>query len=271
MKNRVAERRTSVLIICLVCIVLLVPVTAEAGNRQNPRLVDDAGLLDESQEAEVLEKLDEISNRQMFDVVIVTVDSTEGKTPMAFADDYYDYNGYGVGENHDGILLLISMEERDWYISTTGFGITAFTDAGLEYMEGQFVEFLSDGEYQKAFETFAKLCDEFVTKAKEGEVYREGNLPRGPFPFLWIPIGLVLGGVVAFFPVQMMKREMNNVQRRTEAGDYIKRNGIAITDQRDMFLYRTVNRTARPKDTSSGSSTHRSSSGTTHGGCGGKF
>lgn len=271
MKNRGVEKIVPSLIICLVCFVLVRPVTVQAENRQNSRLVDEADLLDKSQEVDVLKKLDEISDRQMFDVVIVTVNSTEGKTPMAFADDYYDYNGYGMGATHDGILLLISMGERDWYISTTGFGITAFTDVGLEYMEGQLVDFLSDGEYQKAFETFAELCDEFVTKAKEGEVYREGHLPRGAFPFLWIPIGLVLGGVVALFPVQMMKRQMNNVQRRTEASDYVKRERISITDQRDMFLYRTVNRSARPKNTSSGSSTHQSSSGMTHGGRGGKF
>lgn len=50
------------------------------------------------------------------------------------ADDFYDYNGYGYGEEGDGIIFLISMEERKWQISTCGFGITAFTDAGQEYM-----------------------------------------------------------------------------------------------------------------------------------------
>ena len=29
----------------------------------------------------------------------------DGKTAQAYADDYYDYNGYGYGENDDGILL----------------------------------------------------------------------------------------------------------------------------------------------------------------------
>ena len=102
--------------------------------RNLPRLVDDAGLLSDSEEEELLGELDEISERQEFDVAVVTVNSLEGKTAEAYADDFYDYHGYGFGTDHDGILLLVSMEARDWHITTTGYGITAFTDAGIEYI-----------------------------------------------------------------------------------------------------------------------------------------
>ena len=87
-------------------------------------LVDDAGLLTGEEAAQVEAELSRISAQYGMDIVVVTVDSTGSKTPMAFADDYYDYNGYRA----DGILLLISIEESDWWISTTGEGITAITD-----------------------------------------------------------------------------------------------------------------------------------------------
>lgn len=53
----------------------------------------------------------------------------------------------------------------------------------------------------------------------------------------------------------------------------MKAGSMNITESRDMFLYDTVTRTAKPKDNDSGggSSTHTSSSGSTHGGGGGKF
>lgn len=53
----------------------------------------------------------------------------------------------------------------------------------------------------------------------------------------------------------------------------MKAGSMNITESRDMFLYNTVTRTAKPKDNDSGggSSTHTSSSGSTHGGGGGKF
>ena len=52
-------------------------------------------------------------------------------------------------------------------------------------------------------------------------------------------------------------------------------NSMNLTNSRELFLYRDVHRTERPKESSSsdsgGSSTHTSSSGTTHGGGGGSF
>ena len=61
---------------------------------KSPRLVDDADLLTYSEKISLAQKLDEISERQNFDVVIVTVDSLQGKSVAAYADDFYDYGGY---------------------------------------------------------------------------------------------------------------------------------------------------------------------------------
>ena len=118
------------------------------------RLTDSAGLLSEEEAQNILTKLDEVSERQKFDIVILTVDSLEGATATEYADDFFDYYGYGYGEGKDGILFLISMEDRDWALSTHGYGITAFTDAGCDYIAEQFKSSLSDGEYEKAFEIY---------------------------------------------------------------------------------------------------------------------
>ena len=99
-----------------------------------PRLTDEADLLTDEEEELLLKQLDEISERQNCDVVVAAVDGLDGKSAMEYADDFYDYNGYGMGNERDGIILLVSMEERDWWISTCGFGITAFTDDGLDYI-----------------------------------------------------------------------------------------------------------------------------------------
>ena len=34
---------------------------------------------------------------------------------MDYADDYYDYNGYGLGDNKSGLLLLIDMDVVERY------------------------------------------------------------------------------------------------------------------------------------------------------------
>ena len=239
-----------------------------------PRLVDNADIVTDSEESALISKLDEISERQQVDIVIVTADSLDGKTPMEYADDFYDYNGYGFGESKDGVLLLVSMEDRDWYISTTGYGITAFTDKGIEYIGKQLKSHLSDGEYAEAFTKYAELCDEFITKAKTGEPYDSHNLPKEPFNIAWnLLVAFVVGLIIAVIVTNTMKGKLKTVRMQYAANGYVKANSMNITESRDLFLYTQVTRVEKPKETSSSddSSTHTSSSGETHGGGGGKF
>lgn len=230
-------------------------------------MVDDAGLLTSTEEASLEATLSEISSRHDVDVVIVTVDSTNGDSPMDFADDYYDYGGY----RPDGILLLISMEEGDWWVSTTGYGITAVTDAGLTYMSDRFVPYLSDGEYAQSFAEFAELCDSFLTQAKTGDPYDSHNLPKDPFAFFTsLVVSVIVGLVAALIVTGNMKSQLKTVRQQVKADDYVKGGSLRLTRSQDLFLYSHLDRREKPKS-SSGSSTHVSSSGRTHGGGGGKF
>lgn len=264
------KRILPILFVLLLCIILAVPVFAAD---DLPRLVDGADLLSDSEETVLLNKLDEISERQRMDIVVVTVNSIGGASPVEYADDFYDYNGYGFGDGKDGILLLISMEERDWYISTTGYGITAVTDAGLDYMSEKFLSHLSEGDYVTAFTVFAEQCDDMITQAKTGSPYDVGNLPKEPFSVVInLVIALVIGFIAALIVTGIMKSRLKNVRRQLVADEYVKSGSMRVTKRKDLFLYRHVTRREKPKENHSGGSrTHISSSGMRHGGGGGKF
>lgn len=238
------------------------------------RLVDYAGLL-EDDEAETLEKkLDQISEDYDCDVVIVTEESINGARPMDYADDFFDYNDYGMGADKSGILLLLTMEERQWRMSTHGDAIQIFTDAGQEYISDRFVSSLSDAEYYEGFTEFADLCEEFIVQAQNGKPYDSGNLPEESQPFyITLLIALVTGFVLAVIVSVVMRSQMKTVHMKANASDYMKAGSLHINRSRDMFLYHHVMRTAKPKPQNSGggSSTHTSSSGQTHGGSGGSF
>ena len=77
---------------------VIIPVMAEDGfQSEYSRLSDSAGLLDDGQRENILSALDEISVRQKFDVVIVTLESLgDYDSAMECADDYYDYGGFRV-------------------------------------------------------------------------------------------------------------------------------------------------------------------------------
>ena len=238
------------------------------------RLVDNADLLTEEEENLLLARLDEVSQRQQFDVVIVTASSIDGKSPMAYADDFFDYNGYGVGVDRSGALLLLSMADRDWWISTRGYGITALTDFGIEKIgEDMIADGLSDGAYYDAFVTFIRDCDSYVTAAKNGEPIDVGTY-KAPFAFVKaIGISAVIGLVVAMIVGSSLKGKMKTVRAASAAAAYTRPGSFFLREQNDVFLYNNVTRTAKPQESRSGggSSTHTSSSGASHGGGGGKF
>ena len=66
------------------------------------RVQDLADLLSDSEEAALLEKLDELCERQKMEIVVLTTDTLEGMTPRDYADDIYDYSGFGYSRRRSG-------------------------------------------------------------------------------------------------------------------------------------------------------------------------
>ena len=262
----------------VLCLFMIVPALAEGENTGDGfadeyyRLLDMASLLSDEDVDSLTARLDELSLRQIMDVVIATTNTLEGKSVVAYADDLYDYCSFGYGANRDGLILVISMEDNDWYISTCGYGITAFTDAGIEYIGEQIVPYLSDKDFAGAFAAYITLCDEFITQARTDKPYDIGSLPRKPMSPAWILVCLITGLILSCVTVGKMKAKLTTVRAQAAANSYMKNDSMNITDSREMFLYKNVTRTKRSNESSGGgSSTHTSSSGTSHGGGGGKF
>ena len=216
----------SILSILLLSVMIFTPITAFA---EPNRMVDEADLLLDDEESRVRQELNIISNEMMFDIVVVTVDSTDGQYIEDFADDYYDYNGYGFGENYDGAILVIDMGNREWYISTCGYGMVAMPSEDIDYIAEEFLSFLSAGEYEEAFLAFAESCQVYVNDAREmgleyDEEYYEdyyeeyADAPVRSKPSVVEIIGklsicLALGFVLAFIPMMVMKWKMKSVYK----------------------------------------------------------
>lgn len=258
----------AILFVIVLCLSTTFPVFAA---EESSRIIDQADLLTSSEESALLRKLDDISSRQNMDVVVATTSALEGASVQEYAERLYLEGGFGYGDTKDGLLLLISMEDSDWYLSTCGYGTTAFTQPGNEYIGKQITPDLSNGNYAAAFTTYAKLSDDFITQARTGKPYDSNNLPREPLSIIWIPIALVVGFIVSKIIVGRMESELKTVRAQAAANNYVTKGSMQITDNRDLFLYHNVTKTEKPKNNPSENNTHRSSSGTTHGGTGGKF
>ncbi|MGN1194597.1 MAG: TPM domain-containing protein, partial [Acutalibacteraceae bacterium] len=233
-------------------------------SRLLPLVVDNANLLDSAQEAELTETLEAIGDEYQMDIAVVTVTSLEGKTAEEYADDFYDYNGYGRGDTADGLLILYKPGEvgnRELQISTCGKAIECFPDWCINSILDAVKEEIVEEDYVGAFTAFAEKC-EYQLRSELGDPYVDP---------IWIPLCLVFGFLIALIIMKAMIRPLKSVNKKFDAGDYA--GNIVVTGRSEKFLYRNVNKTPIPKDTGSsgGSSTHTSSSGTTHGGGGTRF
>ncbi len=267
----------------VICLVMLFTMfagsfiqTAAAGEipteRLLPRLVDSADVLSDSEEASLLAKLDEVSERHNLDVAIHTMSGESYSSLMQYADDFFDYNGFGT-ETAGGIMLVMDYSERDWWITTYALGIDVLTDKGREYMADVFVPYLSDGKNYEGFMKYAELCDEYAREYKEtGEAYSSSNLPewkKSENLVTRLIIAAVFAVVVAFIAVAVMTSQLKTVRAVFNADKYVEASSFYLDEVKDSYLYRTVSKTKREKE--SGSSTHGSSSGRSHGGGGGSF
>lgn len=246
-------------------------------------VVDSAEVLTTDELETLKYKLAQISDENNIDVGIVTVEYLNGKTAQEFANDLFEQNKFGKGENRDGILLLVATEDREWAMSTHGSAKEAFNQDGLDYLSGEFLPYLSDDDYYSAFENFLNNAQELGAMYVAGNPYRveydeEGNYPIEGEPIkeeginnsVWIPLSIVIGCAISFVIMMMYKSQLKSVKSESRADDYLI--DMKLVKSQDIFLYRTVTRTMRPKNEDHGNNFNNSGGGGgSYGGSSGSF
>ena len=255
------KRMTTVLIHLL--LLLCIPMRTDAST---PLVVDEAGLLTTAQVQQLDALAESIASDSGMDVAILTVNSLNGYSARTFADDYYDSHGY----RYDGLILLLAIQDREWYISTSGKAIDAFTDYGLEQLEEKIVPSFSSGDFFRGFHTFLSEAQEYM------QAYHCGNpidVPARSFGSI-LTVSVVIGLAFAGISLLCMRGAMNTKRSQYSANEYMKDGSFSMPVRQDIFLYSNVSKMKRPENNGSGkggSSVHTSSSGRSHGGGGGKF
>jgi len=265
-------------LISLLCILLLIPSLILTAFASPPPIVDRADLLTDEEETELTKKAQWLRDEYDMDVVILTEDTLNGQVTSDYADRYYDDNGYGFGESGSGVLLILVMDTREWYISTCGEGRSAVSDQDVYELFDWMSEDLSYGNYYEAFDAYLDGLDaNYFTYRNSGQSHYDESYDGDDTPvytensgldigeiLLSVLIGLVAGGI----GLLILRGMMNSKRPQHSATDYLNRNSYHLRVQRDIFLYSRVHKTAKPKDTGSGS---RGGGSRSHGGGGGRF
>ena len=226
----------------------------------NPgRLYDGADILSEYDEQSLLEKLNSISDKYETDFIVITVDTVGSYSPGSFIEEFFDRFNYGTGEFRNGVMLMLSMKEREYRILSNGIVGNTLDDNAIGSISDAIASDLSAGNYSYAFNKFIN----------ESEYYVNGAINGFPFDYpIAIFISLLIGFIASLIAVSSMKKKLKSVAPVNEANAYMREGSMNLKRANDIFLYATVSRTAR--SSSSRSSRGGRSGGSRHVG-GGRF
>ncbi len=268
-----------VIFMCMSSITVLANESEMPDPVLKPRVVDADSLLTDKEEAQLQGYLDDISERQQCDVVLVTTDSFEGKKVGNFAEDYFKSNGFGKGSESDGIVFVVSISERKRAFSTFGFGADVFTDETLKHMEKAIEVYLNKKDYYGAFLTYADEADAALGYARELEhtyvdgkeysLYTTDTKQSGIVKvikriLILIPFSAVIGTVLAFFMKLRAQKKHSGKIRNKKSMTKSYASNIHLTKDQVELIREGINR--RHSGRSRKSRVKRSSSRRSHGG-----
>ena len=264
-----------------------------------PRVFDQAGLFSETEIIQLEEKIAQCRKSTKMDVVIVSAYADGERSAEEYADDYYDYGGFGVGKKASGVLLLYYMDGPgqpggECYISTAGTMINMLTDERIESILDDVYGDLGNRDFAGATEHFLEDVKVYVKEGVESGQYTydrdTGEIVRYHSIRLYeVAIAMVIAGILAGSVCLDIKKRYAMKQSSREVSNSLQAYRADCAFHFSVAGDKMVNKYVRsvpiPRNTSSGSggrghsgsssagrsTIHTSSSGSSHGGGGRRF
>ena len=182
----------------------------------------------------------EISEQRQCAVYFLTVDDFRNYGDGVIFDvarQIFLDSDFGMGENRDGVLLMLSMADRDYCLLAHGFGDTALTDYGKDYISEKFLDNFADNDWYGGCMAYLQYTDELLAQAREGNIYDRGSWITGGVLWLWsLVLGAAVSAVVCLIQRGMMRKK---VRLQTDAAGYLEGGTVKITRRRDVFSHTT--------------------------------
>lgn len=264
-----------------------------------PRVFDQAGLFSETEIIQLEEKIAQCRKSTKMDVVIVSAYADGERSAEEYADDYYDYGGFGAGKKASGVLLLYYMDGPgqpggECYISTAGTMINMLTDERIESILDDVYGDLGNRDFAGATEHFLEDVKVYVKEGVESGQYTydrdTGEIVRYHSIRLYeVAIAMVIAGILAGSVCLDIKKRYAMKQSSREVSNSLQAYradcAFCFSVAGDKMVNKYVRSVPIPRNTSSGSggrghsgsssagrsTIHTSSSGRSHGGGGRRF
>lgn len=238
------------------------------------KIYDFAGILTDSEIEELRKMALDFYDETGFDLVIVT-DSFYNLSDVdnyAYAQDFYDYNDFGIDDKYySGVLILRNAYPDYPYYSIRSFGEAQLyfsgkrTDTMLDDTSG----FIARKEYAKAFTSVINYLNDYYEDGISSEfigykIDKNGALVA-PYK-LPLLIALIISGLFTFFYISYFVKRNKMVFKAKLAYDYLDKGSVHYRVRENQFLHSST-RTIH-KSTSSGGGSGGGSHGSFRGSSG---
>lgn len=246
------RRIVCILLVALLLLGLCCTAFAEAPAATEPQLwniTDTVGLLTSDEDLTLEARAEEISAQYGVGIYLLILEdySEYYDDPYETAYELYHQNTLGMGEDRDGVILLMSMSDRKY--ATFFYGPKAeyaFDAYGQELMEEEFLDDFRDDDWYDGFEDYLEVCAEYLERAEAGDPVRRDDSSAGGSSVSGIGttilICLGISAVIAMIVCLILRGKMKSVRKGTHADAYVT-GSLNLTASRDQYTHTTETRT----------------------------
>ena len=246
------RRIVCILLVALLLLGLCCTAFAEAPAATEPQLwniTDTVGLLTSDEDLTLEARAEEISAQYGVGIYLLILEdySEYYDDPYETAYELYHQNTLGMGEDRDGVILLMGMSDRKY--ATFFYGPKAeyaFDAYGQELMEEEFLDDFRDDDWYDGFEDYLEVCAEYLERAEAGDPVRRDDSSAGGSDGSGIGttilVCLGISAVIAMIVCLILRGKMKSVRKGTHADAYVT-GSLNLTASRDQYTHTTETRT----------------------------
>ena len=189
-------------------------------------------------------------NEDACGIYIITNHKTSGDV-YEYARELYVQYDLGYGETKDGVLLYLSMSEREYALLTFGqYANSVFPHYVLDAVSETFLDDFASDDWYSGFSDYIITCREYLVSgpAAAPSPDYEYNYNDTYYDYTVYDPGPGAGAVAAVIIIPLaaalifclvIKRRMNTARASNEAGGYVIQNGVDIRVRQDIFTHST--------------------------------
>ncbi len=209
-------------------------------------IIDHAGILGIEETDKLNAYAEEISREYDCGIYAVTITSHSGDVQDMADDMYHNQYHLGYGEEKNGIMLLLSMEDRDYALLVNGEkaqNVFQYTDD----LKKAFLDDFKEDNYQSGIQEYLETCGWYLEQASLGKPVK---------PSVWSSFFIILGisagiaGIITWILYKMNK----NVRKAVKADAYAA-GTASVSNSYDQYMHTTTtSRTIQRNTSGNGSS-----------------